>query len=680
MVNCGDLFKQVMSDTFRDQGHLRFDIIEDNGVADYSIMKDPSADVRYHSAPIYDKNTRGDDIATGELRRWVLDGTMHSKHVNNRATSIEHNIVSDSLGSLGVFKEVDIHLIFKNKNYPITDRITLIWDPVLKQAPINYMIEYVYYDVNEYQNFLEGKINNITGKTGYVTGPTDLYAYKYTLKLPNNKKVAIESIRIMPRSSTEQFKWSSTSNRFRLAEIILGDYYNEESEDINLTNCKVTKEVSVLNNSKPTYTTELTFDNTSKIFDPLQKEGIITKLQKGMLIPLQWGISLTDSTAQDILWATPEKWLVNSWECPSNSNEFKLVLNALPDYFDFIYYPESFIFHTDEDPEWDDKRTPGKSYTIESWLDDIFDYYRIYNKITKTTRDTYGYDPQNAYVLNSVEGWPLIESNYTLFQKFAQCLCAYISIDLELGQLKFSSIPTFNSAPSRVIKESEIIESPSISENINEIKEILYNLYLMSLTNFTVDISKSIDISDISKTLIMPFGTTKITETIKVDTDHTVTKTFEGNVLGLPETYSEAHVSVTDFTYYGREAHFIVNSASEDAVISSTVDNATIEQVVQYLYKIRDTGNALTIDNNFINNSWAIFNLINHLLPIINSKKAISIKTIGEVDIEPGDYIRVETEYGNFNVLVLKTSIDFNGGFSGTIEGRIINYGSDVDN
>lgn len=680
MVNCGDLFKQVMSDTFRDQGHLRFDIIEDNGVADYVIMKDSSTYARYDSVPIYDKNTRGDDIATGELRRWVLDGTMHSKHVNNRAINIEHNIVSDSRGSGGVFKNVDIKLYFKNKNYPVTNHITLIWDPVLKQAPINYMIEYVYYNTNEYQNFLDGKVNSITSKTGYVVGPTDLYAYKYTLKLPNNEKVAIESIRIISRSSAEPFTWSSTNNRFRLAEVILGDYYDEESEDINLTNCKVTKEVSVLNNSKPTYTAELTFDNTSKIFDPLQKEGIITKLRKGMLVPLQWGISLTDSNAQDTLWATSEKWLINSWECPSNSNEFKLTLNALPDYFNFNYYPESFVFHTDEDSEWDDKRTPGKSYTIESWLDDIFKYYRVYNKIIETTNDTYVYDTQNAYILNSVEGWPLIESNYALFQKFAQCLCAYISIDLELGRLKFSSIPTFNSEPSRIIKESEIIESPSISENTDEIKEILYNLYLMSLTNFTIDITKSIDTNDVSKTLIMPFGTTKITETIKVDTNHTITKTFEGNVLGLPETYSSAHMSVSDFTYYGREAHFVVDSASENAVIGSTVDNATIEQIIQYLYKIRDTGNTLTIDNNFINNSWVMFNLINHLLPIINSKKVISIKTIGEVDIEPGDYIRVETEYGNFNVLVLKTSIDFNGGFSGTIEGRIINYGSNVDN
>lgn len=657
MINCSDFFKQEISNPYRDQGHLNFNILTNKGVTSQIRTQQMNGD-GYINAPIYDNITWGDDIATLENKRWLLDGSMHSLYVNNISkypldidshyvSNTEHNIVGFDIHSV----PGDILLKFKDSRVPVTDKITIIWDPVLKQAPINYRIRYTYANATQYLKFQQGEIDSLSWRREFIMGPSDLYAYKYTFKIPEGV-VAIEEIKI--ETSYLGFQWSEPNSRVRLSEVILGNYYNENSDGLNLTSCKVSKDISFLNNSKPNYSATLTFDNTSKMFDPLQQKGIITELSKGMQIPLRWGIKHLDSLNNDIMYTTPEQWILDSWECTSNSNEFKLNLIASVDYLDIKYYPKTFIYG-------EKKRTPGYFYSIISWINDILDYQYDNRNKKRNPKDTILMEINNPYALNSVNGWPLIEDMYTILQKFAQCFCAYLSIDMETGNLKMSSLPMLNRVFSNHITENEIIESPAITENNEAIKEILFNEYLLTLTNINVDVRKTLGEEDVAKNIIMPFGEYKQDE-------H-----FTGNVLGLPDTYYGYNVDVTEFTYYGREADFFVNSVGSEGYIGANVTNATIEQIVQNVYSLGTSGKTLTIDNNnFINSVWTVYSLIQKILPIINASKNISVKTIGEVYIEPGDYICIETEYGNFNVLVSKTTIDFNGGFTGTIEGKVI--------
>ena len=684
MIKCSEIFKQTMADTYRDQGYLDFDIIEDVGKPMGVVLRDSAYqnEIVFSPAtgnPLFDKNIKGDHIATLERGRWLLDGSMHSLYPNNVATGVysesvdandlgqhsyeEHNVVTKRMcGSDKAFmltKDPVISLSFKQDNWPVTDHITLIWDPILQQFPINYEIHYRYYYAHKYAANPTGQGRKILG--GVIKGATqfDGYTYIHTFKIPQGKVVIVD-IDIRSVDTNTIITWSSPNARLRLAEVILGDYYSSDNADINLTSATVTKEVSPLNNSKPAYNADLVFDNTLKVFDPLKRKGIITKLNKNMIIPLRWGIKPLDAEPSYILYTEVVYWYIDSWECLSNSNEFKLKLKACPDEFlDSIYYPTSFIYHTSDDPAKDTKRTPGKYYTICSWLSDI---------ITSVGAKKYAkIDKLNPFALNSTNGWPLLENVYTLLQKFSQCIDSYLKIDTEIGKLTFSTIPVFNQSSRRVIKESEIIESPLIQENTTIVKELSYNLYKLTLTDKTAQVTKNVDAFSGGTTLSLPFGTINL----------------EGNscnVLGLPENYYYDPVNIVkDFTYYGREAIFTVNNVSVSSTIGSTISNLTAEDVINYIYKLNNyaEGNVLTIDNNFVTDAYIIYTLMQSLGPIINSANSISIKTIGEVDIEPGDYIYVETEYGNFNVFVLKTTINFNGGFTGTIEGIIINYAMD---
>lgn len=96
-----------------------------------------------------------------------------------------------------------------------------------------------------------------------------------------------------------------------------------------------------------------------------------------------------------------------------------------------------------------------------------------------------------------------------------------------------------------------------------------------------------------------------------------------------------------------------------------------------YLKNFNDSGKEITIDNKFftttsLSNVYDLDSICESLCNKINNenkKYNVSINYIGDPNIKPNMTIPIETQYGDKQVKVLKHTLTFNGGLTGTIEG-----------
>lgn len=96
-----------------------------------------------------------------------------------------------------------------------------------------------------------------------------------------------------------------------------------------------------------------------------------------------------------------------------------------------------------------------------------------------------------------------------------------------------------------------------------------------------------------------------------------------------------------------------------------------------YLKNFNEYGKEITIDNKFftvtsLNNTYDLDTICESICNKINAenkKYDVSIKYTGDPNIKPNMIVPFETQYGNKSIKVLKHTLTFNGGLTGTIEG-----------
>lgn len=704
MINSSKQWREAVAEPFRGQGYLEFNWFPGMPqISPYTRVYCSRTSGGSHYDPgefsCFNGNAFGDDIASFEDARWLLNGKKHSTHLYNKSTrDLELNEVPGSSyllkwinynlapslsdisrsngndlivggtpieriypdGSIGTkqyyplaYNDIGIYVDFAYNDSSMvikTNKITFIWDPANKTGP-------VHFTVHLYRN--GSQVRNISIVN---TGSTmDYKADEWFNVIDLGQEVSFDAM------SLDTPDWCRPNCGGRIAHIGFGDLVTDTSEDLLLTRAEIEKSSSMLLNENPTLKCTLYFDNTSRFLDPLGETGLVKNIVKGAPFFTRWAM---DTLEGEHLQTEPEGWFIAGYEASSDSNEFKLILGYEGDFMCSDYFP-------DADKEGFEPLTPvgvwdwmqdalytERSQHIkepEEWMDSWEKLKALHHSFMENT---------NAWAVHSrtTTGYPAIGTVQETLRDLAQIIGYFITKNNDTGYLFFKPYEEVD----RVITEDNLLGSPKIYSD-EAVTSIEANKYIRELYSTYIDAEIKPEQEDVGHEILVPFGHTDITRGGKKITC---------DIIGWPEAVWAADVGAYITARSGRQGKAqILRVDGDDATASFHVygrkdksQGGGREYPKLYTYKVADNveSKVLTVDNKFITSDAWLTDTVNYVKRLVSKPKMIEFKCTGFPEVEPGDLLKVYTEYGNYKVLVHKNNISFNGGFEGTIEGRIM--------
>lgn len=202
--------------------------------------------------------------ATLERNRWLLDGSFAIFQDDHSAGGDEIGGVGETLGGDGGEYSSPAWFELQFSNVSVL-QVCAVWfsGDEADGRPVDFTVEVRQGGTAFYsQSFTDNREDHVT-----LTG--------FTVYNPDAIRVTVT-------------KWSVPHRRFRLAEIIPGAY--ERWDDSKVTDCSVDMTADPSCVTLPYGTAALTIDNTDRMFEPRNKNGIFQSLQERQSVELYIGV------------------------------------------------------------------------------------------------------------------------------------------------------------------------------------------------------------------------------------------------------------------------------------------------------------------------------------------------------------------------------------------------------
>lgn len=593
-----------------------------------------------------DANISEDNVASTEEGRWILDGSKRAAWLNNETTDIEYNTpilhnlvlnsVSDTLGNL------DDSIIIEWEIPCATSVITILWDTSSNTFAKNFSLTYT----------ASSEGDSITSTINIVDNNTSI------------TKILLSEEFNLTKIDLKINQWSRPNYRARISEIILGELISDE--DVNIINVEVSKEISIVSSSVPQFTCKVTIDNTEHVFDPMRKQGIAALIQSGAYFNFHWEL---DTLNNSRLMLPPEIWKILSYKIPSDDTEVILNLGTEWDYISGNYFPYKVF--------------DGLGDSLSMYISDVLNQSR---EISKIPRHLTAEIPESLQDITDL-GVPMSCSYKEALQYMTMPAKYYLTVDYSTGSIKIVNYRDSTRISNRVVNKSHILNHPSITLD-TAIETIYINKYdIIEYTSATVKVETENLQPENYKNgdeVIIDFGTISLSENEIPSYSILPNKAY--NLVGSINQIYGSGVTINDLRISKdivREARIIIKSVDT----LNAFLGVQIYPKIEVSYKISfPTGvqdkdaDTILVDNSLITEQSGLLNTCNEFLQeILSNRYLIEFEYIGFPELEPGDVIRVICEYGDFNVLITKVQITFNGGFNGKISGRILGEYNELD-
>lgn len=656
MIRVGDAWANEIVQPFRGQGYFKFfwfpefdpslkeysgfhkrtlqDYINSSGTSD-----DPFSGPE--EVPVYNGYTLGNrTIEVGE-NRWVLDGSRHTALYNNQYSLEEDGTKLDEDMIIGIAHlksnstaatdDPRCFIMLDNSGYSTyvefqsiypqsvnTNKIWILWDVANEAGPYKFDIEI---------SFADG-----TSETRNIVNSH--YLYMSCIDLGSRKKVYSIYLKV--------YSWTFPSTPARISQIGFGELITSDSEEVSVTSVNIEKSVSLTNNENSTYRCDIVFDNTSNYFNPLDPDNIANRIKVGSPFYNIWEM---DTVEHDRLRTDIESWRIISTETLTDSKEFKLILGFEGDLLGGDYFPTIGV--------WD--RIP-----LMQWFMDALTSGR---KSSELSQAYYPYT-EEEYINNisvATEGYADIGTVQDALRYIAQASNMYISKGRMGASIHISSATDTK----RTIPEICVLNHPKITFG-DDISGISINVYKIDRTNFTSRVNLTVQSSQENSDLIVPYGTWSSPDSSG--------KNNSFNIVGDAGPLHAANVGGNIKASSGRQALVSIHRVDKEDAEAYFDVYTGLESFKTILKPVKSSGveNIVTIDNKFITSGDLYNACTSYLKKLLVSGKQVEVSTTGIPELEPGDIVIINTELGKFRVAITKTTLEFNGGFSGTILGKIL--------
>ena len=425
----------------------------------------------------------------------------------------------------------------------------------------------------------------------------------------------------------EIVEWMSAGWRARLLEITFGlvasfnSYHNGR-----IMSAKQVSKADPLNSKLPTHNFELVLRNYDKYFDATLQEGVAKYLAQQQVMRIQWAFVTSKGVTE---YAPEQVYLTEKIDIPADSKEVKMQLTNRLELLDGEFYYGTYT---------------GSARTLTA----IADYVLTKSKVlTEFAEQIPWVIPEAFNEIVTTAPIPAQATNAVL-QLLALAGCSWLTTRSTDGFIEFVESQSSASEYCSVTPDQELGD-PEIKIN-DRLRSVSIGVYTYTPRSTTESVGSSKYTLSGVNTLIVKYNSSYATE---------VTATVSGATL-------------TSAQYYASYAVLVVTASDTGATVEVKLTGKVIDVTVSYLETYRNTtiadGKDVTIENPFITETAHAQQVAEYVKNYYLRRNEYKIPYIGYPQVEPCDKIDLSTIYGSDVVEVRSNTIEFNGGWTGTME------------
>ena len=425
----------------------------------------------------------------------------------------------------------------------------------------------------------------------------------------------------------EILSWMSDGWRARLLEVMFGLVVDFDSvNNGRIVSAKKKDKADPLNSKLPTHNLELVLRNYDKYFDATLQQGVSKYLAQQQVMKIQWAFITSKGVTE---YAPKQVYLTEKIEIPADSKEVKMELTNRLELLDGDFYFNTYT---------------GSSRTLRAIAE-----YVLTNSGALTE-----FDGQDPWVIPSlfdsittVAPIPFGATNAVL-QLIALAGCTWLTTRSTDGFIQFLESQVSASEYCSVTVDQELGDPEiTIHDRLRSVSVGVYH-YVPRSSAETVGTGEY----TLSGVNVLR---------IKYNTDYAT---------GVSATVSGA--TLTSAQYYASYAILTVTASDSGATVTVTLSGTVIDSTVSYIETYRNIsiadGMDVTIENPLITNTAHAQQVAEYVKNYYLRRNEYKISYLGYPQVEAGDKIDLSTVYGADVVEVKNNTIEFNGGWSGTME------------
>lgn len=416
--------------------------------------------------------------------------------------------------------------------------------------------------------------------------------------------------------------WNYAGWRARVNSILLGLYFKVDNEEI--VESYTSLSASRISEELPQPQVSFTFKNLDGAFDPTLQSGYSKFLVAKQQVEIQWGF---ETSPNSIEWMTVWPMFLNSWKIPNDSSTVTLKATSR-----LSFMTDDYMYGVYD----------GAEHTFAAVAATMLEHSHVLVTAGETTPWTL--DSELAAYTTSAP-LPMVAENVVL-QYIAGATGCVLDTDVltDFIRLRSSTESTTYS-----ITKNQTTETPAFTVS-SQLKSITVQLYTYTPASTATTVYKG---------------------TIHIAGTKTLTVQYASSLAATNVTATVTGATLVSGTYYAHVAVLVVAAATGGADVQIEITGKILTQstidVVTYLNNDILAGQTVTVSNPLITNMDTANAVTSYLEQYYAMRNHVQISYLGYPELETGDIITISTDYGTSEAVVEKNTVEFNGGFLGTI-------------
>lgn len=445
----------------------------------------------------------------------------------------------------------------------------------------------------------------------------------YTLSGSSVKEFYDAPFEDIDQITIQVLSWNKPNWYTRITEIVLGLSIDFDSKNNGrIQSATLIDAANPLNEQQPTHSVDLVLNNLDKYFDPQCQQGLSKYIAQKQFLTLWWEYYTSYNTVER---SPNQKYIIDTFNVPYDSADVEFVTT------------NRLALLTDD-------------FKLGTYTGALRSFWDIAQYILQNSNILYESESVDPWELSTqlqqfTTKAPIpMQSTNVLLQLIALASCCYLKIRSTDGAIVF-----FNNVSNDFVHSIEVkdtLGNPS-GEVIDRLRSINISVYSYNAADSNSEVGK---------------GTYSLSETTDIIINY-------NTAYATDVSASISGGTIISATYYASYAALTVSAGTN---ITITLTGKKIDVTKSFIETYRDPlvtdGIDISIDNEFITEVEQLPQISEYVRRYYSRRTRYTIPYLGYPELEAGDKIQLSTIYGNSQPDVINNTIEFNGGWSGTVE------------
>lgn len=417
-------------------------------------------------------------------------------------------------------------------------------------------------------------------------------------------------------------KWSMPNWRVRINEIVFGLYMRFSNDSV--PSATLSASSKLLASELPKLGVKLSVNNYDRTFDPMLKEGYARYLAERQLVSLSWGF---DVDGKNVEWMEPWPLYLSAWKIPADSPTVELTTVS------------RLSFLTDD-------------YTKGVYTGSTRTFKEMALTVLQNSGIIKNSDDETPWVLDDILGTLYTrapepeEATNSVLQLIANATGCILDNDPETNYVRF---------------RSSCVDSGYTIDKLQQMGDPAYTI---------ADRLKSVSVG------LRTFSQRDTSEKVYSFEGHiagsrVLNAKFDSGTIVMNPVATVSGATITSEVYYARRAVITIVAAASGADVSLTINGNIVDESTTFIQTYDnpdlDSGVVVKVDNPLITEMDTLTRVAEITKNYYLRRKSVKVDYTGYPELETGDKLGFNTNYGSFDADIEGLTLEFNGGFNGTL-------------